>query len=84
MKQFLGIIGGVGPEATAYFYKKIIKMTKVDKDQDHIDMVILNHATIPSRHDYIMNKSNDNPLPFITEDIKLLEKNGSKFISCSL
>ena len=35
-KKKLGIIGGMGPLATAYFYEKIIERTEASCDQDHI------------------------------------------------
>ena len=53
MHYQLGILGGVGSDASAYLYEKILKHTAVDKDQDHLDMVILNHASIPDRTSYI-------------------------------
>lgn len=60
--------------ASAYFYEMIIENTKVNCDQEHIDMVILNHATIPDRTAYILGKSNESPLPELLKDIKLLNK----------
>lgn len=45
----LGVIGGMGPYATAKFMEGIISHTKADKDQDHIDMVVLNHCKMPDR-----------------------------------
>ena len=80
MNNFLGIIGGLGPLASSYFYELVINKTKVSKDQDHIDMVILNHATIPDRTSYILGKSNDSPLEYLKKDIKTLENMGAKYI----
>lgn len=48
-KQILGVIGGMGPEASDYFYEQIIKHTKASCDQDHIDMAILSVASMPDR-----------------------------------
>ena len=45
MKKKLGVIGGMGPEATAYFYEEVIRHTKADCDQEHLDMTILSHAS---------------------------------------
>ena len=77
----LGIIGGVGSMASAYFYEMIIEHTKVNCDQEHIDMVILNHATIPDRTAYIVGKSKESPLPDLVKDVKLLNKLGCKMIT---
>jgi aspartate racemase len=81
MNNKLGIIGGVGPESTAFFLNMIISRTKVEKDQDHIDMVILNHASIPDRTKYLLDNDNESPLPYILEDIKLLNDLGVSLIS---
>ena len=61
-KQILGVIGGMGPEATSYFYENVIAHTKAQRDQDHLNMVILSHADIPDRTEAI--KSGDNLLIF--------------------
>ena len=47
--ETLGIIGGMGPLATDMFFNMVISKTDGDKDQDHIDMIILNHASMPDR-----------------------------------
>ena len=77
----LGIIGGVGSMASAYFYEMIIDRTKVTCDQEHIEMVILNHSTIPDRTAYIVGKSKQSPLPEFIKDIKLLNKLGCGMIA---
>ena len=38
----LGIIGGLGPMATAYFMELLINMTDAKCDQDHLEMIIYN------------------------------------------
>ena len=38
MKKKLGVVGGMGPEATDYFYQEIIAHTKAEIDQEHIDI----------------------------------------------
>ena len=41
MKKKLGVIGGMGPEATAYFYEEVIRHTKADCDQEHLDLSLI-------------------------------------------
>ena len=43
----LGVIGGMGSKATAVFMDMLVEHTAAERDQDHIDMVILNHASLP-------------------------------------
>ena len=81
MKYDLGIIGGLGPLASSYLYEMITKKEKATKDQDHLNIVILSHPSIPDRTKYILKESNDSPLPFLIEDAKILEKLGVKMVS---
>ncbi len=75
-EKSLGVIGGMGPKATAVFYEKVIENTTAHKDQDHIDMIILNHATLPDRTKTILENQEDNFLKLVHQDIKLLEYAG--------
>lgn len=72
-KKILGIIGGMGPEATIDFYNRIVKHTVANKDQEHIDMVILNHSSIIDRTYAIKNNKLDELLNQMHEDIEILE-----------
>lgn len=72
----LGIIGGLGPIATAHFMELVIRMTKVNRDQDHLDMIIYNTPSIPDRTEYILDHAKPNPLPeMIRIGRKLREQN---------
>ena len=41
-RKKLAILGGMGPEATEMFYKKIIESTRVSNDREHLDILIYN------------------------------------------
>jgi aspartate racemase len=58
----LGVLGGMGPVATSLFFERVIENTVANMDQEHIDMVILNHATIPDRTRAILE---NNKVPFL-------------------
>lgn len=79
-KKLVGVIGGLGPQATIYFMNLVVKNTKVTKDQDHIDMIVFNHSSIPDRTAYILGKSKDDPTPYLIEDCKKLCDLGCQFI----
>jgi len=80
-KKILGVIGGIGPEATFYFCSKIVKMTVAKTDQEHIKMIILNDTEIPDRTAYILNKNKKNPVIKLIEDAKLLESLNTDLIA---
>lgn len=81
MKYDLGIVGGLGPLASTQLYEMITEMTKAQKDQDHLNIAILSHASVPDRTKYILDNSNENPYPYILNDCKILQKLGVKMIS---
>ena len=62
MLKKLGVIGGMGPEATSFYYARVIARTKAESDQEHINMIILSHATMPDRTQAILT---GNKLPFL-------------------
>ncbi|MCC5890455.1 MAG: amino acid racemase [Alkalibacterium sp.] len=61
-EQIIGVMGGMGPEATASFFKKLIEQTPVIKDQDHYRIIIDNNPKIPDRTQAILH-GGPSPLP---------------------
>lgn len=57
----LGVIGGLGPMATAFFMQMVIEMTAAGTDQEHIEMIVYNCPSIPDRTSYIVGQSRENP-----------------------
>lgn len=68
----LGIIGGMGPLATAEFFSRIIAHTKAYSDQEHIDIVISNHASLPDRTRIILECKKEVFLDAIAHDFQLM------------
>lgn len=79
MNKTIGILGGMGPEATVYFYDLIIKKTRAASDQEHIPTIIYSDPRIPPRTDAIMNKGLS-PVPMLLEGAKMLILAGADFI----
>ena len=40
------------------------------KDQEYLNYVLFNHATVPDRTAYILDRSEENPMPFLLDDIE--------------
>ena len=78
-EKIIGILGGMGPEATIDLFYKIIKFTPAEKDQDHLRIIIDNNPKIPDRTAAILGKGED-PLPALQETARNLEKAGADFI----
>ena len=79
MSKTIGILGGMGPEATAYLFRLIIALTKVERDQDHIPIIVFNNPKIPDRSAAIKGEG-PSPLPALIEGARLLEKAGADMI----
>lgn len=72
----LGILGGMGPQATQYFFQKIVEHTDAKCDQEHIDIVIINQASTPDRTTAILSNDPKKKSEFISSienGLKLLE-----------
>ena len=78
-EKIIGILGGMGPEATIDLFYKIIKSTPAEKDQDHLRIIIDNNPKIPDRTAAILGKGKD-PLPALQETARNLEKAGADLI----
>jgi aspartate racemase len=76
----VGVIGGVGPLATAYFLQRVVQLTDADRDQEHVDMVVLNHATVPDRTEFVVGRSTLDPGPVLARDARRLERFGVSFL----
>ena len=78
-KQVIATVGGMGPEATIDLFTKIVKGSKVKRDQDHLRIVIDNNPQIPDRTLAIKGKG-PSPLPRLTQSAKMLGRAGANFI----
>ncbi len=78
-KKTIGIIGGMGPMATADLFTKIINLTDAKKDAEHIHIIIDNNPQIPDRTSAILHGT-QSPLPYLIESAKRLEGSGADFI----
>lgn len=78
-RPLLGIIGGMGAEAGAEFYQRLIKLTPVEVDQDHIEALLYSNSSIPDRTRSIL-KQGPSSYPLLLESAKLLERNNTDMI----
>jgi aspartate racemase len=71
----LGILGGMGPAASAEFVTRLIKQTPAACDQEHIPFVLWNEPRVPDRST-AMRAGNDDPLPWLQAGIRGLKSVG--------
>lgn len=70
MKQFFTVLGGMGTAATESYIRLLNQRTPTTKDQDFLNYIVVNHATIPDRSTYLMDHSQPSPEPDLLEDIQ--------------
>ena len=76
MTYDLGILGGMGTQATAAFFELLTAHTAASCDAEHLNTVILNRADTPDRTRFILGKSPADPLPFLLDGVKTLNAIG--------
>lgn len=74
MNDFFVILGGMGTEATEAYIHVLNQKTPAHKDQDYLNYILLNHATIPDRTAYILNHKNNSPLLPLEDDITQMNR----------
>lgn len=78
-EPIIGILGGMGPEATVELYRSIVSTTPAKQDQDHFRILIDNNPKIPDRTAAILGKGSD-PFPALLESARILEQAGAGFL----
>jgi len=73
--QRLGILGGMGPAASAEFVTRLIAQTPATHDQQHIPFVLWNEPRIPDRSQ-AMQDGNNAPLLWLLQGIQALKTVG--------
>jgi aspartate racemase len=76
----VGVIGGLGPEATLDFFTKVLAHTPAESDQDHLRLLIDNNPKVPNRHAAIRG-TGESPAPMLAESARKLAQAGADFLA---
>ena len=76
----IGILGGMGPEATVDFFREIVKLTPAETDQDHIPVIVYSDPRVPERTQAILHGGED-PSPYLIRAAVTLEKAGAEILA---
>ena len=75
----IGILGGMGPEASVRLCQQIIELTPAQYDQENLPFILHNLPQIPDRTKAII-ENGENPIPKMLEGIQSLQSGGADFI----
>ncbi len=78
-KKVIGILGGMGPLATADLYTKIVRHTAAARDQDHLHVIIDSNTNIPDRTAALLSGGAD-PTAEMVKSARTLAKAGCECI----
>ncbi|MCS4504464.1 amino acid racemase [Arhodomonas aquaeolei] len=76
----VGVIGGMGPEATVELMQRVIDATPAADDADHIHMLVDNNPKVPSRIKALIEGAGEDPGPTIAGMARSLEGGGADFL----
>jgi len=79
MTKIVGVLGGMGPDATVDFMSKVIAATSAEKDQDHLRMLVDNNPHVPNRQEALLGDGED-PGPALAAMARGLETAGAEFL----
>ena len=78
--KVIGVLGGMGPEATIAFYARLVAHTPAGRDQDHLRVIIDSNPGIPDRTAAILGQG-ESPVPALARGIDGLRGAGADFIA---
>lgn len=77
-QKVVGVLGGMGPEATLVFYSNLMDATPAAKDQDHLHVIINSNPKIPDRTAAVLG-AGPSPVPAMLESLQALARAGAAF-----
>lgn len=75
----LGILGGMGPLATARFYSRLVERSSAKRDQDHPRVVVWSDPLIPDRTEFLIGTGED-PTPMLIAGATALKNAGADLV----
>jgi aspartate racemase len=77
----VGILGGMGPEATVLLMQRIIAATKAEDDADHIPLLVDQNPQVPSRIRRLIEGTGDDPGPVLAAMALRLQGAGAEALA---
>jgi aspartate racemase len=77
--RLVGVIGGMGPDATIDFMSKVVEYTPAENDQGHVRMLVDQNPRTPSRQQ-ALNGEGDSPGPVLARTAVKLQLSGAEFL----
>ncbi len=73
----VGILGGMGPEATILLMQKVLAAVEARDDADHIPLIVDQNPQVPSRIRHLIEGTGDDPGPVLADMARRLVAGGA-------
>ncbi|HEX2591680.1 MAG TPA: amino acid racemase [Rhizomicrobium sp.] len=80
-EKTVGVIGGMGPEATVEFMRRLVAAVPAKDDADHLHVIADNNPKIPSRIKALIEKTGEDPTPVLIDMARKLQAAGADFLT---
>lgn len=77
----VGVLGGMGPDATVDFMRRVIKLTPAGDDIDHLHMIVDNNPKVPSRIKALIDGDGEDPAPELASMARGLQRAGADILT---
>ncbi|MBB2910575.1 aspartate racemase [Streptosporangium becharense] len=75
-RPLLGVLGGMGPLATAHFYRMLVEATPAKTDQEHVRVAIWADPSVPDRTEFLLGEG-PSPVPAMLDGLRWLRAAGA-------
>jgi aspartate racemase len=79
-EKTVGVIGGMGPEATVEFMRRLVAAVPAKDDADHLHVIADNNPKIPSRIKALIEGGGEDPAPVLIAMAQRLQSAGADFL----
>lgn len=80
-RRVVGVMGGMGPEATIAFMQRILELTPAQDDSDHVPLLVDNNTQVPSRIQAIIERAGEDPRPVLCDMARRLAAWGAEALA---
>ncbi len=81
MPRTVGILGGMGPEATVLLMQKVIAAVPARDDSDHVPLIVDQNSQVPSRIRRLIEGVGEDPAPVLAAMARRLEAAGAEALA---
>lgn len=79
--RLVGILGGMGPEATVLLMRKVVALRAGGDDKDHVPLLVHQNPQVPSRIAALIEGTGESPAPVLADMARVLEAGGAKALA---